>query len=187
MTEGPLLWYLNRSTGIVSSSCSTLTTVLGVLARRPARRAACPGSSPRPCTATSRCSRSCCCRAFVSAVVDEFVDIRWWQAFVPFGASYEPLWLGLGAVALDLLVVIVVYQPVAHPDAAPHLAGAAPARLAVWGLSIAHGIGMGTDLPDGWWLVTGLRRGCAAAVGWRLGRLLLDRRAAPDRQPNPIR
>ena len=39
----------------------------------------------------------------VSAVVDEYVDIRWWQAFVPFGATYEPFWLGLGAVAVDLL------------------------------------------------------------------------------------
>ena len=37
----------------------------------------------------------------VSSVVDEYVDIRWWQAFVPYGATYEPLWLGLGAVAVD--------------------------------------------------------------------------------------
>ena len=39
----------------------------------------------------------------VSAVVDSYVDIRWWQAFVPFGATYEPVWLALGAISLDLL------------------------------------------------------------------------------------
>ncbi len=31
-----------------------------------------------------------------TAVVDAYVDIRWWQALVPwYGASYLPLWLGL--------------------------------------------------------------------------------------------
>ena len=43
----------------------------------------------------------------VSAVVDSYVDIRWWQAFVPFGSTYEPVWLALGAISLDLLAVVV--------------------------------------------------------------------------------
>ena len=33
----------------------------------------------------------------------QYVDIRWWQALVPVGATYMPLWLGLGTVALDLI------------------------------------------------------------------------------------
>ena len=37
-----------------------------------------------------------------TAVVDEYVDIRWWHALVPVGATYEPLWLGLGTLSLDL-------------------------------------------------------------------------------------
>ncbi len=43
----------------------------------------------------------------VSAVVDSYVDIRWWQAFVPFGSTYEPLWLALGAISLDLLALVI--------------------------------------------------------------------------------
>ena len=39
MTDGPLLWYVNRSTGVVALVLLTLTTVLGILATgsRPGR------------------------------------------------------------------------------------------------------------------------------------------------------
>ena len=47
----------------------------------------------------------------------------------------------------------------------------------MWALSLAHGVGMGTDLRDGWWLATAL---CAAVVPmaavWRLALLAWDRR-----------
>jgi sulfoxide reductase heme-binding subunit YedZ len=45
----------------------------------------------------------------------------------------------------------------------------------MWGLSIAHGIGLGTDLRDGWWLVS---VGCVVAVVFaalcRIGFLVVD-------------
>ena len=44
----------------------------------------------------------------VTAVVDKYVDIRWWQALVPVGATYEPLWLGLGTLSLDLVAAVTV-------------------------------------------------------------------------------
>jgi hypothetical protein len=63
----------------------------------------------------------------------------------------------------------------------------------MWGLSLAHGIGMGTDLRDAWWLVTlGCGASVAVAVGWRLTRLVRDRlkrldrkQAQPDPEPQP--
>ena len=100
----------------------------------------------------------------VTAVVDTYVDIRWWQAFVPFlGATYEPLWLGLGTLALDVIVVVVVTSLLRNR--LPHR----PWRLihllayACWGLSLAHGIGIGTDASEPWVVRLGL--GCAAVVG----------------------
>ena len=177
MTEGPLLWYINRSTGIVVLVLLTLTTVLGVLAigGKPARGV--------PRFVTQSVHRNIALLSvvllvvhIVSAVADEFVDIRWWQAIVPFGASYEPLWLGLGAAALDLMVVVIVTSllrtRMGHRTwRALHLTA-----YALWGLSIAHGIGMGTDLSGSMWLVT---VACLATVpivaALRLGRLLIDR------------
>ena len=98
------------------------------------------GASPRPLTgplsqnaasqniaSQSAVSRSTGpSRHVVTAVVDTYVDIRWWQAFVPWvGASYMPLWLGLGTVALDVIAMrptmagaqkrIVEYEPPIAP------------------------------------------------------------------------
>ena len=115
MTDGPLLWYLNRGTGVVVLVLLTLTTVLGIasIGGRPARGV--------PRFVTQALHRNAALLAVVllaahvaSAVVDTYVDIRWWQAFWPFGATYEPLWLGLGAVALDLMAVDRGDQPAAH-------------------------------------------------------------------------
>lgn len=184
MTEGPILWYLNRGTGVVVMVLLTFTTVLGVIAlgNRSAR-----GLPRFVSQAVHRnvalLSVVLLAAHVISAVVDEFVDIAWWQAFVPVGATYEPLWLGLGAVALDLLVVVIVTsvlrQRLRHRAwRLLHLSS-----YALWLLSLVHGVGMGTDLTDGWWLVT---VGCAAAVllaaAYRLGLLLLER---PEPLPNP--
>jgi predicted ferric reductase len=159
----PLLWYLNRGTGIVLVVVFTLTVVLGVLATG-------RGTTRWwPRFVTQGLHRGLAAMSVlllvahaVVAVVDEYVDIRWWQAVVPFGSSYEPLWLALGTVALDLTVVVV----------ATSLARARlPHRLwfvvhlttyAAWALGIVHGIGIGTDADLGWSLV--LTATCAGLV-----------------------
>ena len=130
MTDGPILWYLNRGTGVVV--LVLLTHHDRARHRRPRR----PAGRGLPRFVTQALHRNLALLSVVllaahvvSAVVDEYVDIRWWQAFVPFGATYEPLWLGLGAVALDLIAGRGADQPAPAPDAAPGLAAAA--RLVV--------------------------------------------------------
>ena len=102
---------------------------------------------------------------------------------MPFVGEYEPLWLGLGAVALDLIAVVVVTsllrQRMQHRAwRLLHLSS-----YPLWLMSLLHGIGMGTDLGGGWWLVA---VACAAAVPlaatYRLGLLLVSR---PEPTPNP--
>jgi methionine sulfoxide reductase heme-binding subunit len=180
MTDGPLLWYLNRSTGMVLLVVFTLTTVLGILATkgRAGRRV--------PVFVTQSLHRNTALLAVAllaahvtTAVIDTYVDIRWWQAFVPWGATYEPLWFELGVVALDL-TVIVTLTSLARARMAPrgwrliHLTS-----YAAWAVSVVHGIGIGTDLrqDERWaWLLTA---GCVAAVlvagAWRLTNVTLRR------------
>ena len=185
MTDGPLLWYLNRGTGIVLLALLTATTVLGVLALggRPGR------GLPRFVSQSlhrnlALISVLALVVHVVTAVADTFVDIRWWQAIIPVGATYEPLWLGLGTLALDLMVVIVVTSLLRHR--LPHRAWYAVHLLAwlAWGLSVVHSVGIGTDLE------ADLRAGAdwavlptaacvlavVAAAGLRLSRLRSDRR-----------
>ena len=104
--EGPLLWFLNRGTGVVALVLLTVATVLGVLALggRPGSRV--------PRFVVQAVHRNVALLAVVTVVVhvltgvvDEFVDIRWWQAFLPWSLRYQPLWLALGIVARDVLLV----------------------------------------------------------------------------------
>jgi methionine sulfoxide reductase heme-binding subunit len=178
LTEGPLLWFANRGTGVVLLLLLTLTTVLGVLSTRgDAGR-----GLPRFVTQAfhrnvSLISMALLLAHVVTAVVDTYVDIRWWQALVPFlGSTYEPLWLGLGTLALDLMLVIMVTSLLRHRI--PHRPWRVIHVLAYgsWGLSLAHGIGIGTDAETGWGTLIGVA--CiglvALAVLYRLFGLGLD-------------
>ena len=160
----PLLWYLNRGTGVVLLVLFTATVVLGVLAT---------GRSTTPLWprfVTQGLHRSLAALSVlmlaahvVSAVVDSYVDIRWWQAFVPFGSTYEPVWLALGALSLDLLALVV----------ATSLARARVSHRAwflvhlstylAWAAAVVHGVFIGTDSTQGW--MVAITVGCVAAVG----------------------
>ncbi|QLQ15245.1 MAG: hypothetical protein HZY73_05525 [Micropruina sp.] len=109
MFEGPLLWFLNRGTGIVLLVLMTLTVCLGIVTTQ--------GRAGRvvPSFVGQHFHRNVGLLSVVllgvhaaSAVVDTYVDIRWWQALVPWGGTYKPVWLGLGALALDLSIAVVV-------------------------------------------------------------------------------
>ena len=43
-----------------------------------------------------------------SAIIDPYAGIAWLDVVVPFVSTYHPFWLGLGAVALDLILAVVV-------------------------------------------------------------------------------
>jgi len=159
----PLLWYLNRGTGVVLLVVFTLTVVLGVLATG---RTATP---LWPRFVTQGLHRTLAALSVLlltahalSAVVDEYVDIRWWQALVPVGGTYQPLWLGLGTLALDLTLVVVATS--LARSRMPHRAWVLVhlTAYAAWVAGVVHGIGIGTDASRGWMVLT--TAGCVAAV-----------------------
>ncbi len=97
-----------------------------------------------------------------TAVVDTYVDIRWWQAVSPVGATYKPLWLGLGSVAFDVMLLVVLTSAVRNRLGqrawrTVHLLG-----YATWPVAMAHSVGIGTDATSSWGRQVGL--GCLAAV-----------------------
>jgi methionine sulfoxide reductase heme-binding subunit len=187
--DGPLLWYLNRSTGVVTIVLLTLTTVLGVLAigGRPAGRV--------PRFVTQAFHRNVALLSvllliihLVTAVLDTFVEIRWWEMFIPFVGSYEPLWVGFGALATDLMIVVVLTSLVRTRMQHNLWRGIHISAYALWGLAIGHGIGVGTDMTENMWLLT---VACAIAVPLaavlRLGRLIIDRSSARSTTPGGLK
>ncbi len=187
MTDGPLLWFLNRSTGFVILGLFTMTTALGVLATTGR------GGRGLPRFVTQAFHRNVALLSVAmlaahvtTAVLDTFVDIRWWQAFVPwYGATYLPLWLGFGTLALDVVLVVTVTSLLR--TRMRHRSWRAVHLLSYvgWALAVTHGLGIGTDVrADASW-ARAITIGCIgvvlAAVLLRLGRLVADRTLATAR------
>jgi len=102
-----LLWYTTRGAGAVSLVLLSVVVVLGLLARL---RFESQGW-PRFLSAAVHGDLALMTLAFlllhiVTAVVDPFTHLGL-AALVPFGSYYKTLWLGLGAVAFELLLAIV--------------------------------------------------------------------------------
>ena len=99
------------------------------------------------------------------------------STFVPFVSGYRPFAVGLGTLAVDLFLLVVVTSLLRN-----HL----PLRLwkavhltsyLLWPLAFVHGITAGTDLGGGWPLL--LVIGCAAAAAWASLAALVARRNTP--------
>ncbi len=173
MTDGPLLWYLNRSTGMVLLLAFTLTTVLGILATR--------GRAGRfvPAFVSQHLHRNLSLLSLVlllghitTAVVDTFVDIRWWQAVVPFGATYDPLYFELGVITLDLAVLIALTSLLRRWMPAAAWRAVHLTAYVAWATSVVHSWGIGTDTapdaaPWGRLVVAGCVGVVVCAAAWR--------------------
>ena len=102
-------WYLTRGTGVVALVLLTAGVVLGVLT---STRWAAP-RWPRFVVAGLHRNVTLLALAFVfvhvlTTILDGYTPINLRDAIVPFVSRYRPVWVGFGAVALDLLLAVVV-------------------------------------------------------------------------------
>ncbi|NEB02915.1 ferric reductase-like transmembrane domain-containing protein [Streptomyces sp. SID13726] len=157
------LWYANRATGAICLILFTLVVLLGIAVRLRGRL---PGL-PRFGTVSLHRTLSLSATAFLAlhiafAVLDDYVNITAVDALVPFVSDYQPLWLGLGTVALDLMLAVLITslfrQRVGHRTwRAVHWLA-----YACWPIALIHGIGIGTDSGTDW--MTWLTITCVATV-----------------------
>ncbi len=110
VTVGPsVYWYLTRASGTVALILLTASVVIGIAA---IGRLRAPGV-PRFVVDGLHRTASLLAVAFlvvhiVTAVLDSFAPISLLDAVIPFVGPYRPLWLGLGAVAFDLLLAVAI-------------------------------------------------------------------------------
>jgi methionine sulfoxide reductase heme-binding subunit len=164
-------WYASRATGVVALVLLTAVLVLGILVNRQGRL---PGLPKFAVTDIHR-NLSLLSVVFIAvhiltAVLDTYVHIPLLSAVVPFTSGYERLWLGLGAISLDLMIAMIVTSLLRGRMnrlvwRAIHLLA-----YASWPIAFAHSLGSSTDLQQGWLLVLSIA--CvlmvAGAVTWRL-------------------
>jgi sulfoxide reductase heme-binding subunit YedZ len=181
-------WYLIRATGTVSLLLLTLVVALGVATSTRYR----PRGLPLFVTTTVHRNASLLVVAFlavhvVSVLVDPHAEVQPTAVPLPFTSHWSPLWVGLGTVAFDLVLALVVTSLVRRRIPHRLWRGVHWAAYAAWPLALLHGLGAGSDSPTRW--LRGVAIVCVAAVGaslaWRV--LALDEPDDVDAEGRPGR
>ncbi len=141
----PLTWFLMRTTGTVALVSLTIAVVVGLIGPRlspPARLTTVTLHRVASATGTVLITGH-----VVFALVDQVVSIQVTDVIVPGTSAWERFGIGLGAVAIDLLAVIVltslIRSRMPRTWRTVHLA-AVPMWLAAWW----HAVSVGTDAPS---------------------------------------
>lgn len=142
MSDVPWTWFVMRSTGLVALGLLTLAVVIGVLGPRLRPTARLAGISVH--RAAASVGAVLIALHVALAVLDPWIDLSWLSAVLPGAASWKPLGVALGALAVDLLVVLLVttltrlHAPRAWRQV--HLVA-----YPLWALAVGHGLLVGTD------------------------------------------
>ncbi len=162
--SGPTaLWYLTRGTGAISLVLLTASVALGVANVRRARTS----RVPRFVFEAVHRNVSLLAVTFLfvhiaTALLDGFAPIRVVDVIVPFASAYRPLWLGLGAVAFDLLIAVTVTSLLRRRLGYRAWRATHWAAYASWPVALLHGLGTGSDVKTTWMLM--LTAACVIVV-----------------------
>ncbi len=173
------LWYLTRGTGVVALALVTATVVLGVLATVGWE------SQRRPRFLTQGLHRNLALLVvvfgllhIVTTELDPFAPVGWAAAVVPFGSPYRPVWLGLGTLAADILVAVVLTSLIRVHLGYRSWRAVHWLAYAAWPLTLVHSLGTGSDARVGLFQLVALLSLAAVAVAVAL-RLAVEWRRRP--------
>jgi methionine sulfoxide reductase heme-binding subunit len=170
----PADWYLMRGSGLVALVLLSLTVAIGVVGVQRWESA----SWPRFVTGEVHRNLSLLAVAFlgvhvVTAVLDGWIHLAWVDTVVPFASAYRPVWVGLGAVAVDLVLAIVLTSLLRRHIGYRSWRIVHWATWLAWPVAVLHAVGIGSDTRAGFGLFVVLA--CVGLVGlaalWRLSSL----------------
>jgi methionine sulfoxide reductase heme-binding subunit len=168
------LWYLARGTGVVTLVMLTVVLALGIATRsgRPVL------GLPRFAVAIVHRNASLLAVLLLgihlgTLLLDPYAQLKLVNLVLPFTSSYRPVWVGLGALGLDLIVALVLTSLLRHRLGLRAWRAVHWLAYVCWPIALAHGLGAGTDRGT-WWLWT-IAVGCAAVVVAALAARLSDR------------
>jgi hypothetical protein len=174
LAAGPSpLWYLSRGTGAVTLVLLSATVVLGIMGTLRWR----PGART-PRFVVDGLHRNLALLVVVllpahvlTALLDPFAHLRVLDALLPLASRYRPVWLGFGALALDLLIALVVTSMLRARLGLRAWRAVHWAAYACWPVALLHGLGTGTDASAAW--LQALTACCAGAVAVAVAARLL--------------
>ncbi|HEY5429982.1 MAG TPA: ferric reductase-like transmembrane domain-containing protein [Solirubrobacteraceae bacterium] len=157
------LWYLTRGTGAVTLILLTVSLALGVGSVRRVHTE----RVPRLVFDAVHRSVSLLAVAFLAvhvmtSVFDAFAPIQLIDAFIPFVSAYRPAWLGLGAIASDLLIAVALTSVLRRRLGYEAWRVTHWLAYACWPIALVHGLGTGSDAKATWMLA--LTASCVLVV-----------------------
>jgi methionine sulfoxide reductase heme-binding subunit len=166
-----ILWFATRGAGVVSLLLFTAVVVLGILAVMRWQSTA----WPRFLSVGLHRNLALLSVVFlglhiVTAIVDPFTSLGLVAAAIPFASSYRPFGVGLGVIAVDLFLALVVTSLLRDRIGQRTWRAVHWLAYASWPLALVHGVESGSDASTPW--LIGLELVCVAAVlaasGWRI-------------------
>ena len=166
------LWYLSRSSGMVSFALVTVTLCLGIASTQ---RALASPSWPRFATQGLHRNVSLLALAFllvhiVTTITDGYVSISWWSAVVPGVSHYRGTWVALGTIAFDIVLAVILTSLVRLRISAKVWRRLHLTVYLAWPLAWLHFLKTGTDAAHGrfgLWIAIIAAALVGAAVGAR--------------------
>lgn len=179
-------WYLMRASGFVAFGLLTLTLALGVANQARWER----GRWTRAVAALVHRNASLLAVVFLAvhiatAVSDKYVSIPALSTIIPGISGYDPFWVGLGAVSVDVMVALVVTSVLRDRLGRRTWRAVHWSAYLAWPAALAHSIGAGSgdgvDTGHLWSIAIYAIAGVAvaAAVGVRIAVRAGTRSRAP--------
>ena len=160
-----VFWYVTRGSGIVALLLLTASVALGVVTTLRWKS----DLWPRFAVASLHRSLTLLAVAFVAVhvgttVLDGYAPVGLRDAFVPLLSQYRPVWLGLGAVAFDLLLALVLTSLLRARIGYRMWRGIHWLAYASWPVALVHALGTGSDARLTWMVAIGIAAVAVAAL-----------------------
>jgi hypothetical protein len=150
-------WFITRATGAMALVLLTGSVALGIASVRRTELA-----NLRFVVDSLHRSVSLLAVVFVllhvvTTLLDGFAPIGVLDVIIPFRSAYRPVWLGLGAVAFDLVAAVTITSLIRQRVGYRGWRATHWLAYVSWPLALLHSYGTGTDPKAPWMLVlTGL-------------------------------
>jgi sulfoxide reductase heme-binding subunit YedZ len=157
------LWYASRGSGLSLLVLLSAAVVLGIVVRS----GWAPRSTMRFVIEAFHRNVALICVGMlvihvVTAELDPYVTIGWAAAVIPFTSPYRSIWIGLGALSLDLVFAVVLTSLFRRFMGLRLWRAVHYVTYAAWPAAFVHSLESGTDTRITW--VTATMWACALAV-----------------------
>ena len=161
------LWALGRGTGVTALVFMTISVVLGIVTRSGRSILTLPRFGVLEVhRRVALFGTLLVLLHLLTLLADPYAQLKLVDFVVPFVGEYRPVWLGLGTLAFDLLVVVVLTSLLRHRLGPRVFRAVHRTTYALWPLALVHGLGSGSDSWHGWFLaVCGASAVAVAAAG----------------------